>query len=80
MSDILVHYFPCGGYCLHKITGDFSGHVSAWFKPDGSILDAEHFGGEGDSLVRRVKKGGPIWNAVAAVGRAYVLPASEIGV
>ena len=76
---IQVCRFPCGGYCLHKITGNFAGRVSAWFKADGSMLAAEQILRVGASHSRTVKKGAAIWREVAAFGKAYVLPASEIG-
>ncbi len=75
---IQVCRFPCGGYCLHKVTGEFSGRVSAWFNPQGDLIEAEQYFGVGGRLARRVEKGCHIWRTVALIGRVYRLPASEI--
>ena len=62
--------FTNGGYYLHKITGYWVGRVSAWFNREGLLLDAEQilypFGPS-----RPVKRDGPMWRAVAAVGQRY---------
>ena len=79
-GKIQVFRYCDGGFCLSQITGQFDGCVSAWFKPDGSMLEAEQYCGGAGKFGRSVKKGCAVWTEVAAVGRAYVLPASEIGV
>lgn len=58
--------FPDGGYVLHKITGDFSGRVSAWFDKTGNLVDAEQLLPSGKS--RPLRKAGPLWSYVSAVG------------
>lgn len=61
--------FPSGGFVIHRITGNFRGVVSAWFGADGVPIDAQQR--TPDGRYRPVKKGGPIWNRLAIIGRRY---------
>jgi hypothetical protein len=61
--------FPAGGFVCHRITGAFRGVVSAWFDADGNPLDAEQR--TPDGRYRPVKKGGPIWQRLAVIGRRH---------
>ena len=60
--------FPDGGFVLHKITGDFSGHCSAWYKKDGSLIDIEVIL---NGRARSFKIGGVYWQECERVGRIY---------
>ena len=61
-----------GGFCLHKIElCAYRGHFSAWYEPDGSMLDAEErFPGRNGRRGRNVgvKRDGPAWRQLAALG------------
>jgi hypothetical protein len=65
-----VVFSTFGNFALHKITGDFSGRCSAWFKKDGEIIDAEQILPNGTS--RNVIKYGPIWRKCEEFGKIYV--------
>lgn len=62
--------FINGGYYLHKIMGNFVGHMSAWFDKDGNMLDAEQI-----TLPfipsRNVKRNGPMWRYAQDIGQRY---------
>jgi hypothetical protein len=60
--------FTNGGFCLHKITGDFTGKVSAWFDRNGTLLDAEQITRPFESS-RPLKRDGPMWRYVAHIGQ-----------
>jgi hypothetical protein len=63
-----ISYFPCGGFVLHKITGDFSGKCSAWFNNKGDILEVEQIIPFKGGITRPVKKNGPIWKYCKRLG------------
>ena len=63
--------FSNGGYVLHKITGYWRGHCSAWFDAGGKLLDAEILYPDRYAS-RPVKVGGPMWREVQRVGRSYL--------
>jgi hypothetical protein len=65
-----------GGFVIHRITGNFKGRASAWFSPDGSILDAEQFVRDGCNSTRPVKQDGPMWQFLARIGKRYARLAS----
>ena len=66
--------FPNGGifeknsYALHKITGPYTGHCSAWFGPDGTMFDCEWH--RRDGQVRLIPPHSPMWRYLAAKGEA----------
>lgn len=60
--------FSDGGYVLHKITGAFSGRVSAWFDKTGHLITCEQLIGERS---RPVKTDAAIWQYVQHIGRTY---------
>ena len=62
--------FTNGGFCLHKITGNFKGTVSAWFDKDGNPLDAEQITIPFYSS-RPVRKNGPMWQQIEMLGNRY---------
>lgn len=64
-----VHGFTDGGFVVHKLTGSWSGHVSAWFSRTGRLIDVEHVTRSGQR--RGVSHIGPMWSEVAARGRVY---------
>jgi hypothetical protein len=70
--------FPDGGFVLHRITfASENGRFSAWYDTRGTVLDAEQvitsrFTGRPAS--RHVKKDGPVWRMLRAVGARYVEP------
>ena len=62
--------FTQGGFCLHKITGDWKGTASAWFDKDGALLDSEQIT-EPFWSSRPVKRGGPMWQEIQRIGTRY---------
>jgi hypothetical protein len=59
------------GYVLHRMTGQWSGHCSAWYDKDGNLLDAQQVIGTWTRVCRPVKRNGPMWRELATTGRAY---------
>lgn len=69
-----IQRFNDGGFVIHKISGPFTGRVSAWFDRDGRVLDAEQMIGFGVGS-RPVKANGPIWRHLQIIGRVWRMPA-----
>lgn len=61
--------FSNGGFVLHRIQGDFSGKVSAWFDDIGELLDAEQI--LPSRQCRPIKRNGPIWQQCEQWGRIH---------
>ncbi len=55
-----------GWVVLHKVTGKFTGHCSAWFGPDGTMFDCEWH--RRDGQVRLIPPHSPMWRYLAAKG------------
>ena len=72
-----VSRFHNGGYVVHKITGPWSGSVSAWFNAEGDMIDAEQIttrcpGG------KRVNRRGSVWKIAETIGRRFAPVYSKI--
>jgi len=67
---IQKHYFYNHGFVIHKITGDFSGKISAWFGPSGELLNCEQILPH-KQISRPVKINGPIWKEIAKLGNIH---------
>jgi hypothetical protein len=63
--------FPGGvffakSFALHKITGKFSGHCSAWFTSEGKMYDCEWI--RRDGVHRRIPLGTPMYRYLESLG------------
>ena len=58
--------FSRGGFALHKVTGKFSGHCSAWFSPQGKLEDCEWI--RVDGVHRRIPLGTPMYRYLESLG------------
>jgi hypothetical protein len=63
--------FPGGvffakSFALHKVTGKFSGHCSAWFTSDGKMYDCEWI--RLDGVHRRIPIGTPMYKFLESLG------------
>jgi hypothetical protein len=62
--------FPAGGilgrFALHKVTGKFSGHCSAWFTGEGKIYDCEWI--RRDGVHRIIPVGTPMYRYLESLG------------
>lgn len=67
------------GYVLHKVTGRWSGHCSAWYAADGTLKDAEQITRTWARITRPVKVGGPMWRELQRIGKHYASnPAAHV--
>ncbi len=66
-----VTYKGSSNYTLHKVTGPYSGHCTAYYDADGKLFDAEQFTGNWTRSIRSVKVDGPIWKHLQAIGVRY---------
>lgn len=62
--------FSTGGCVIHKVTGNFSGKVSAWFDAEGVLLSAEQILPNGKE--RPVKRAGPMWRDIISTTKGLV--------
>lgn len=61
--------FKQGSFVLHKITGNFTGHCSAWYAPDGTLEDCEWIRRDGRvCLIPRYK---PMWCELERIGKLW---------
>ena len=63
--------FPGGvffakSFALHKITGKFSGHCSAWYTSEGKMYDCEWI--RVDGVHRRIPLGTPMYRFLESLG------------
>ena len=70
-------YEGSSSYVLHKVTGPYSGHCSAYYNGDGTLKDAEQIIGRWRMISRPVKVGGSMWKYLESVGRSYVGKGAE---
>ena len=65
-----IHYFPDGGFVLHQLPCPGRAlHASAWFDKRGTMIDCECIHVQrGRYYAAPVKRGGPIWQSLAAHG------------
>jgi hypothetical protein len=61
--------FSRGGFALHKITGKFSGHCSAWFSPQGKLEDCEWI--RRDGVSRPIREGSPMFLYLESLGTIW---------
>lgn len=65
-----IKRFTNGGYVIHKMLLQHGkGWFSAWYDKDGVLLDAEQFFDH--ERTRSVKRPGPAWNTLAAIGKRF---------
>ena len=58
--------FAKGSFALHKITGKFSGHCSAWYSADGKLEDCEWI--RRDGVRRIIPLGTPMYRFLESLG------------
>ena len=61
-------FFP-GSFVLHKITGKFSGHCSAWYSVDGTLTDSEWI--RKDGTRRLIPLGTPMYRLLESLGPVW---------
>jgi hypothetical protein len=61
--------FIPGSFVLHKITGRFTGHCSAWYSPEGTLEDCEQI--LRDGRVRSIRPNKPLWRKLEKIGLLY---------
>jgi hypothetical protein len=59
--------FQGGAFVLHRIPHDGIQQVTAWYAPDGNLLDAEGY--DCCDRVHAIKPGGPVWRHAQKVGK-----------
>jgi hypothetical protein len=62
--------FECGGFVLHRITGDFKGRCSAWYDKEGNLLDCCIIRPK-ELEGRTVKHGGKIHQRLIMLGKVW---------
>ena len=69
-----VHYFPGGGFVVHKLGGFAGATYSAWFDAAGTLLDAEgaRWVRGGRRRTYPIRKGGPIWRDLSSYARRFL--------
>jgi hypothetical protein len=61
--------FPLGSFVLYQITGDFSGHCSAWYDSDGKMTDCEWI--RKDGTRRLIPLGTPMYRYLESLGPVW---------
>ena len=61
--------FSRGGFALHKVTGKFSGHCSAWYSAAGKLEDCEWI--RRDGIHRMIPIGSPMFRFLESLGPVW---------